>query len=165
VTTTWSLPATDSRTVESALEELILRTQALSAHLVDRSGQLVASVGRRVEYDLTTFASLAAADLAANDELARLIGEPRVDGVACLGSLRSMVSTQVGEGLVLCVVFDRNSSLGIVRHRMRRAAERLWPLFSLLAQRFSPPAAATASGQEFSDRAVEAVDELLGGAE
>lgn len=165
MTTTWSLPATDSRTVESALEELVLRTQSLSAHLVDRAGRLVASVGRPAEYDLTTFASLAAADLAANDELARLIGEPRVDGVACLGSLRSMVSTQVGEGLVLCVIFDRNSSLGIVRHRMRRAAERLWAVFRHLAERETEAPVASEAHGAFGESAVEAVDELLGGAD
>ena len=107
MTTTWSLPETDSRTVESVLEELLERSQALAAHLVDRSGQLIASAGNS-GYDLESFASLAAADLSANDELARLIGEPHVDGVACIGSLRSMASTQVGENLVLCVVFDRH---------------------------------------------------------
>ena len=135
MTVTWSLPETDARIVESVLEELLTRSQALSAHLVDRAGRHVATAGKAADYDLTAFASLAAADLSANDELARLIGEPHADGVACLGSQRSMASTQVGEGLVLCVVFDRRSSLGIVRHRMRRASERLWPLFSLLQER------------------------------
>ncbi len=155
----------ESRTVVSILEELLARSQALSAHLVDRAGRLVTSAGRRADYDLTTFASLAAADLAANDELARLIGEPRADGVACLGAFRSMTSTQVGEGLVLCVVFDRKSSLGIVRHRMRRAAERLWPVFRLLEEREAHVVAASTERPEFRESAAAAVDELLGGSD
>jgi len=162
VTTTWSLPETDSRTVDIILEDLLERSQALAAHLVDRSGRLIATSGRSSDYDLESFASLAAADLTANDELARLIGEPHVDGVACIGSLRSMASTQVGENLVLCVVFDRRSTLGIVRHRMRRSSEKLWALFSHLTmsaqkQADGVPGAPTHFGVD----AASALDDLL----
>jgi predicted regulator of Ras-like GTPase activity (Roadblock/LC7/MglB family) len=160
MTTTWSLPETDSRKVDSVLEELLERSQALAAHLVDRSGQLIASVGNS-GYDLDSFASLAAADLSANDELARLIGEPHVDGVACIGSLRSMASTQVGENLVLCVVFDRHSTLGLVRHRMRRASEKLWAMFA----HFDDAARSSTNGDaavlHFGVEAANALDDLL----
>lgn len=160
MTTTWSLPETESRNVDSVLRELLERSQALAAHLVDRSGQLIASVGKS-GYDLDSFASLAAADLSANDELARLIGEPHVDGVACIGSLRSMASTQVGEDLVLCVVFDKHSTLGLVRHRMRRASERLWAMFA----HFRDAREAQPIGDEtvlhFGVEAANALDDLL----
>jgi hypothetical protein len=144
MTTTWSLPETDARIVESVLEELLSRSQALSAHLVDRAGRHVATAGRSADYDLTAFASLAAADLSANDELARLIGEPHADGV------------------VLCVVFDRSSSLGIVRHRMRRASERLWPLFSLLQVHPEEPVTAGRGSTRYGNEASAALDDLLG---
>jgi predicted regulator of Ras-like GTPase activity (Roadblock/LC7/MglB family) len=125
----WSLLENDFRTVERILLELLERTQAMAAHLVDRGGGIVMTVGPDVEYDLHSFASLAAADLAANDELMRLFGGKQVDGVACLGTYRSMASSLVADRLVLCVVFDRHSTLGLVRHRMRRAIEKLDPLF------------------------------------
>jgi predicted regulator of Ras-like GTPase activity (Roadblock/LC7/MglB family) len=126
---TWSLLENDFRTVERTLLELLERTQAQAAHLVDRGGRIVMSVGPDVEYDLNSFASLAAADLAANDELMRLFGGTQVDGVACLGTHRSMASSLVADRLVLCVVFDRHSTLGLVRLRMRRATEKLSPVF------------------------------------
>jgi predicted regulator of Ras-like GTPase activity (Roadblock/LC7/MglB family) len=126
---TWSLLENDFRTVERTLLELLERTQAQAAHLVDRGGRIVMSVGPDVEYDLNSFASLAAADLAANDELMRLFGGTQVDGVACLGTHRSMASSLVADRLVLCVVFDRHSTLGLVRLRMRRATEKLGPVF------------------------------------
>ena len=161
MTTTWSLPETDSRTLESILEELLERTQALAAHLVDRDGQLVATAGKTADYDLDSFASLAAADLMANDELARLFGEPHVDGVACIGSLRSMASTQVGENLVLCVVFDRRSTLGLVRHRMRRSSERLWAMFAHLGERSSHGQDDSDNHLHFGVDAANALDDLL----
>jgi predicted regulator of Ras-like GTPase activity (Roadblock/LC7/MglB family) len=132
---TWSLLENDFRTVERTLLELLERTQAQAAHLVDRGGRIVMSVGPDVEYDLNSFASLAAADLAANDELMRLFGGPRVDGVVCLGTFRSMASTLVADRLALCVVFDRRTTLGLVRHRMRRAVEKLTPVFNTLFAR------------------------------
>jgi predicted regulator of Ras-like GTPase activity (Roadblock/LC7/MglB family) len=160
MTTTWSLPETDSRNVDSVLEDLLKRSQALAAHLVDRSGQLIASVGE-FGYDLESFASLAAADLSANDELARLIGEPHVDGVACIGSLRSMASTQVGENLVLCVVFDRHSTLGLVRHRMRRSSEKLWVMFAHFNDSSKGQPNGDKAALHFGVEAANALDDLL----
>ena len=42
---------------------------------MDRTGQLVATVGEQPHFDPTAFATLTAADFSANDQLARLIGE------------------------------------------------------------------------------------------
>lgn len=166
MTSTWSLLESDFRTIETILLELLHRTQAVAVHLVDRAGQIVLSAGSEVDYDLHTFGSLAAADLSANDELIRLVGGARVDGVACMGSFRSMASTIVADRLVLCVVFDRRSSLGLVRHRMRRASDRLTPIFAYVFNRLVTPEVvaptALAAADEFRSEAASAIDELLG---
>ena len=149
MTDSWSILESDFHAVERTLEQLLEQTQALAAHLVDRAGRVVLSVGPGVDYDLGAFASLAAADLAANDELMRLFGGPRVDGVVCLGASRSMASTLVADRLALCVVFDRRTTLGLVRHRMRRAVDKLTPVFNTLFARLgvAGEAAAAAAGQ------------------
>jgi predicted regulator of Ras-like GTPase activity (Roadblock/LC7/MglB family) len=155
------------RAVERILLELLERTQAMAAHLVDRGGRIVMTVGPDVEYDLHSFASLAAADVAANDELMRLFGGTQVDGVACLGTRRSMASSLVAGRLVLCVVFDQHSTLGLVRHRMRRAIEKLDPLFRTLfgelgvAEGPAPRAGATPKPVAPPAAAVAAVPEAL----
>ncbi len=179
---TWSMLESDFHAVERTLEELLARTQALAAHLVDRAGRVVLSVGPGVDYDLASFASLAAADLAANDELMRLFGGPRVDGVVCMGSVRSMASTLVADRLALCVVFDHHTTLGLVRHRMRRAVEKLTPIFDQLFVRLGvagagapaaapPPAAGPRAEPDimalpvpanFAAAAGAALDDLLG---
>ncbi len=171
MTDTWSLLESDFRTIERTLDELLDRTQALAAHLVDRAGRVVLSVGPSVDYDLGSFASLAAADLAANDELMHLFGGPRVDGVACLGTFRSMASTLVSDRLVLCVIFDKRTTLGLVRHRMRRAVEKLTPIFDAIFVRLgvgeAVPEAAPAPEPmpvplHFGAEAAAAIDDLLG---
>src|SRR5205823_7378151 len=74
----WTLFENDFRSIDSVLSELLERTNALSVHLVDRSGQLITTAGRCDEFDATAFASLVAADFTANAELASLLGESGV---------------------------------------------------------------------------------------
>jgi len=77
----WTLFENDFRLIDGVLDDLLQRTNALSGHLIDRSGQIITSAGRVDDFDVTSFASLAAADFTANAELAQLMGEPTVDAV------------------------------------------------------------------------------------
>lgn len=171
----WTLFEEDFRAVDAVLSELLRRTHALSVHLIDRSGQLINSVGADSDFDLPTFASLAAADVAANAELGNLFGKQTLDTVVFLGEPRSMASTLVAERVILCVIFDRQSTLGLVRLRVKRAVRDLTPVFDSLFQRLGlvPPADVPATSLDltafdpeasFRLEASRRVDELLGGA-
>src|SRR5258706_15680680 len=85
----WTLFENDFRLIDGVLDDLLQRTNALSAHLIDRSGQVITSAGRVDEFDVTSFASLAAADFTANAELAMLLGEPALDAVVNARRARS----------------------------------------------------------------------------
>ena len=170
----WTLFEEDFRAVDAVLSELLRRTHALSVHLIDRSGQLINSVGADSDFDLPTFASLAAADVAANAELGSLFGKQTLDTVVFLGEPRSMASTLVAERVILCVIFDRHSTLGLVRLRSKRAVRDLTPVFDALFQRLGlvPPAEVPATALDltpfdpesaFRMEASRRVDELLGG--
>ena len=54
----WTLFENDFRAIDQVLIELLEKTNALSAHLVDRSGQLITTSGRSADFDVTAFASL-----------------------------------------------------------------------------------------------------------
>src|SRR5258706_12381426 len=125
----WTLFENDFRLIDGVLDDLLQRTNALSAHLIDRSGQGTPAAGRVGESDVTAFASLAAADFTANAELAMLLGEPAVDAVVNEGRARSVYSRMLAERVILSVVFDKRSSLGIVRTRSRRGSETLDRVF------------------------------------
>ena len=81
----WTLFENDFRSIDQVLGELLERTNALSVHLVDRSGQLITTAGRTGDFDATAFASLIAADFTANAEVSQLLGENGVDAVVSEG--------------------------------------------------------------------------------
>ncbi|MGH7726882.1 MAG: roadblock/LC7 domain-containing protein [Candidatus Eiseniibacteriota bacterium] len=170
----WTLFEQDFRAVDAVLTELLRRAQALSVHLIDRSGQLITSVGADSDFDLPTFASLTAADVSANAELGNLFGKQSLETVVFVGHPRSMASTVIAERVILCVIFDRKSTLGLVRLRSKRAVQQLTPVFTALFQRLGlvPPAEVPGTALDlsaydpdtaFRREASRRVDELLGG--
>jgi predicted regulator of Ras-like GTPase activity (Roadblock/LC7/MglB family) len=157
----WSLFETDFRSIDAVLGELLQRTNALSVHLVDRSGQLISSAGRTGDFDATAFASLVAADFTANNELAQLLGDGAVEAVVSEGRARSVYSCMLADRVILCTVYDRRSTLGLVRFRAHRAATDLDRVFRGLFEKvgLSEPLAGTPA---FADAAGREVDALFG---
>jgi predicted regulator of Ras-like GTPase activity (Roadblock/LC7/MglB family) len=151
----WTLFENDFRSIDQVLNELLAKTNALSAHLVDRSGQLITTAGRTGDFDATAFASLVAAEFTANAELAMLLGDSEIEAVVSEGSQRSVYSCMLAERVIMCTVFDRRSTLGLVRYRANRASRELDKVFRALFQKVGlvEPAApseafAAAAGQE-----------------
>jgi len=97
--------------------------------LIDRSGQQIAFEGPARGIDLTALASLAAANIAATDGLARLIGEPEFSILFHQGKRRSIHISDVAKRFSLVVVFDDSVSLGMVRLRVKRATAYLEEVF------------------------------------
>ncbi len=161
----WTLFENDFRSIDQVLAELLERTNALSAHLIDRSGQLITSAGRLDDFDAMSFASLVAADFTANAELAQLLGESGVEAVVSEGRARSIHSCLLAERVILCTVFDRRSSLGLVRFRARRAAADLDTVFRGLFEKVGiaeGPAAQFDDAPDFVTAAASEVDALFG---
>ena len=157
----WTLFEKDFRAIDQALHELLERTNALSVHLVDRSGQLITTAGRAADFDPTAFASLVAADFTANAELSQLLGEDGVAAVVSEGRNRAVYSCMLADRVIMCTVFDRRSTLGLVRFRAGRATRALDPVFRALFEKVGlvEPASGTS---EFAAAAGREVDALFG---
>lgn len=132
----WSLGADDFRDIDRLLAEFVGEVDARSALLVDRTGQLITSVGTSDDFDGMSFASLAAADFSANDQLASLIGEEDFSSLVHQGEEESIYLADVARRLILVVLFDRGTTLGLVRLRIRSLIERLNERFRELFARF-----------------------------
>ena len=74
-----------------------MQQAARCALLVDRNGQLVATVGETPQFDPTAFASLTAADFSANDQLAKMIGEAEFASLVHQGERESMFLADVAK--------------------------------------------------------------------
>lgn len=93
------------------LREASVRTTIL----VDRAGRLLAQAGEPAAFDVTTFASLAAADFAAGDQLAVLLGEREFASLYHHGAQQSMYLADIGGHAILAALFDSATTLGLVR--------------------------------------------------
>ena len=121
---------------------------------MDRTGRLLTMAGQTEGIDGVAFASLAAADFAASDQLARLMGEKECSSLVHQGETRSMFLTDVDGDAVLAAVFDTDTTLGIVRLKAR-GTSALAALFAEAAQRAPEPGESLAA-----DWAVAAASEI-----
>ena len=77
------------------MNEFLRESNARTGLIVDRTGQMVAIVGESITFDPTAFASLTAADFSANDQLAKMIGEPEFGALFHQGEKESMYLADV----------------------------------------------------------------------
>ncbi len=121
----WAIFEEDFWAINNVLDDLCKSSKAGNVMLIDRTGQLVSHCGADVDFDLTSFASLCAADFEANYQLARLIGEKDFSTLYHQGAKDSMFLGKIAKGVVLVVLFDKTTTLGLVRLRVRRAVAEL----------------------------------------
>lgn len=132
----WSLGEADFEGIERLLRSFLQEAGARSALLVDRTGQLITAVGEGDGFDGTAFASLAAADFSANDQLATLIGEDDFTSLVHQGERESIYLADVARRVILAVLFDESTTLGLVRLRVKNVVEGLSEKFEELFARF-----------------------------
>ena len=120
---TWSLGEADHRRISEHLTRLLRASDARSAMVVDRTGQLLANAGEALSFDPTAFASLTAADFSANDQLAKMIGQPEFASLFHQGEKESMYIADVARRVMLVVLFGQRTTVGVVRLRGRRSSE------------------------------------------
>jgi predicted regulator of Ras-like GTPase activity (Roadblock/LC7/MglB family) len=140
----WSFTEDDAAAITRLMQQFLLDSNARCALLVDRAGQLVATVGEQPRFDSTAFATLTAADFSANDQLARLIGETEFNSLFHQGEQESMYLADVARRLILVILFDNRTTLGLVRLKAKPAVEELTGLFTRMFERarggpVSPP--------------------------
>ena len=121
----WAIFEEDYWAINNVLDDLLASGRARNVVLIDRTGQLITQCGPDVEFDLTSFASLCAADFEANYQLAKLIGEKDFSTLFHQGAQDSMYLGKIAKGVVLVVLFNKSTTLGLVRLRVKRAMEEL----------------------------------------
>ncbi|MGB8509625.1 MAG: roadblock/LC7 domain-containing protein [Pyrinomonadaceae bacterium] len=101
--------------------------------LVDKNGQQIAAQGEIGDLDTTSLASLAAGNVAATGGMARLIGEKEFPTLSHEGERESIHICIIGR-VLLVVVFDERSSLGLVKLRVKQASRELACVFEEMAR-------------------------------
>jgi predicted regulator of Ras-like GTPase activity (Roadblock/LC7/MglB family) len=106
----------DMRQMEAALGELIAKSEATLALVIDKGGFVLASQGAAEHFDTTTLAALAAGSYSSNEAIASLIQEPNFCSVYQQGENLSLLVNNVDEHCLLVVVFKGHLSVGAVKY-------------------------------------------------
>src|SRR4051812_46636775 len=117
--------------IKAVLARLRMDSSAKVVFLVDKDGQEIASQGEVGNLDTTSLASLAAGNVAATGGMAQLIGEKEFPTLSHEGERESIHICIIGR-VLLVVVFDERSSLGLVKLRVKQASRDLSLLFEEL---------------------------------
>jgi predicted regulator of Ras-like GTPase activity (Roadblock/LC7/MglB family) len=131
----------DARRLAAVLQRLHDDSRSRAVFLIDKSGQLIASAGETASLDTTSLASLAAGNIAATGGLAQLLGQKEFSVLFHEGEKDNLHISVVAQRGILLVLFDRRSSLGLVRLRVRRASEEIHQAFAEMARRAEQEAA------------------------
>src|SRR5262245_34935126 len=156
----WSFREEDSTRIHSILSEFLRESSARTGMIVDRTGQMVAVVGEEPHFDPTAFASLTAADFSANDQLARMIGEPEFGSLFHQGEKESMYLADIARRVILVVLFDNRTTLGLVKLRVRSTVGELRHVFEEMFTRGASGPAQVETG--FLGEAEDELDKLFG---
>ncbi len=111
--------------IKLLLDTLRMDASAKIVFLVDKNGQQIAEAGEVNLIDSTSLASLTAGNVAATEGLAKLIGEKEFSILFHEGRKDNIHISIVGQRLILVVIFDERSSLGLVRLRVRKASAEI----------------------------------------
>ncbi len=116
------------RQIESLIGRLRRDSAARVVFLVDKDGQQIAVDGDVGNIDTTSLASLAAGNVAATGGMAQLIGEKEFPTLSHEGERESIHICVIGR-VLLVVIFDEHSSLGLVKLRVKQATPELHAIF------------------------------------
>ena len=121
--------------INEVIQRLLKEANAKVIFLVDKNGQLISGVGETERFDTTSLASLTAGNIAATGGLAKLIGEKEFSILFHEGEKDNLHISIVGGRVILVVLFDKHSSLGLVRLRVKKSSEELSVIFDKLLKK------------------------------
>jgi len=130
---------------------------AKAVFLVDKNGQLLANSGETASMDTTSLASLTAGNIAATGGLAQLLGEKEFAIQFHEGEHDNIHISLVGQRVILVIIFDQRSSLGLVRLRVRKASAELAAVFEVIHTK-----AQQQESSVFSEITDDDIDSLFG---
>lgn len=140
--------------ISTVISRLNREANSKAVYLVDKNGQLIASAGETFNIDSTSLASLTAGNIAATGGLAKLIGEKEFTILFHEGEKDNIHISVVGQRVILVVIFDQRSSLGLVRLRVKKAGQELDSIFTMLSKKAEQPGTSSPFA-EISDEDIE----------
>jgi predicted regulator of Ras-like GTPase activity (Roadblock/LC7/MglB family) len=149
--------------INETITKLLKMTNAIAVLLIDKAGQLITSTGNISQIDTTSFASLSAADFAATSQLAKLVGESNFNTLFHQGENQNLYIQLIANKVILVVIFDSRTSLGLVRVRIKHATDELNAIILDIMEKIDSNKANNVIGldTDFKEQAENELDELF----
>ncbi len=115
----------DIQQLDDSLQELLLKSDATTALVIDKGGFLITHQGDARQFDLTTIGALASGAYLANQTIANLVHESNFDSVYQQGENFSLFASNVDEHCLLVVIFRAQVGVGVVKYYAAMARSRI----------------------------------------
>ena len=152
----------DHERFQTELAAIGTETNAKLVYLIDKAGQQIASFGEMDGVDPTSLASLTAGNVAATEGVAALVGESEFASLFPEGARENVHISVVSNRLILLIVFDERSSLGLVRLRVDQHKSTLGEITGVLLSRSQEDSANDDAARVFEDLTEADIDALFG---
>ncbi len=125
--------------IQAIVDSLVKSANAQVVFIIDKNGQLIAAAGDTEQIDTTSLASLTAGNIAATGGMAKLLRENEFSTQFHEGEKANIHIQLVDNRVILVVIFDAKTSLGLVRLRVKKATEQLSVIFEQLMNKVREP--------------------------
>ncbi|MBK8481963.1 MAG: roadblock/LC7 domain-containing protein [Proteobacteria bacterium] len=143
--------------IQAVCSRLHRDASAKAVLLIDKNGQLIADAGDVANLDTVSLSSLTAGNVAATGGIAKLLKEKEFTGQYHEGEETSVHMTLVAQRVILVILFDERTSLGLVRLRVRKAGDEIAKIFEAMMAKVAEPSAPSI----FSEITDEDIDNLF----
>jgi predicted regulator of Ras-like GTPase activity (Roadblock/LC7/MglB family) len=127
------------RRIQAVADRLQQDSRSRAILVVDKNGQLIAASGSATDLDTTSLSSLVAGNVAATGGIAKLMEEEEFTGQFHEGKGLSIHITLVGRRVILVVLFDKYTTHGLVRLRVKKAGVELESILEDVAKKAQSP--------------------------
>jgi predicted regulator of Ras-like GTPase activity (Roadblock/LC7/MglB family) len=111
--------------ISSTLTKLMQDTSAASVMLIDKSGQVISSLGPTTKRNATSLGALLAGAFSSSRHVAELLGEKDFRTIFQQGVRENIYTTMVEDQWLLVIVFEKLTHIGLVKVLAKKASEEL----------------------------------------
>lgn len=115
----------DIQRLDAELRELLDKSEATTALIIDKGGFLITSQGDVRQFDLTTIAALASGAYMANQTIASLVHETNFNSIYHQGEKFSLFVMCIDDSALLTVIFKAQVSVGAVKYFASSAVKHI----------------------------------------
>ena len=114
----------EQQQIQAICDRLHRDSNAIAMLVINKNGQAIAHAGETEHLDVTSLSSLTAGNVAATGGIAKLLAEKEFAGQFHEGEKTNIHISLVAQRVILVVLFDTRSSLGLVRLRVQEGVAR-----------------------------------------